>query len=105
MLYELKDAEGNVIDIASLGSYEYAQTYVGNNIDGTLITSVERLPAELRREDRTEVFSRTIDNMNTLWYNSLTAEQQSSLSTWRDQWLSYPNNEDATRPTLPEGIF
>ncbi len=105
MLYELKDAEGNVLGIASLGSYEYAQTYVGNNIDGTLITSVERLPSELRREDRTEVFSQTINNMNTIWYNSLTEEQQSSLSAWRDQWLSYPNNEDATRPTLPEGIF
>lgn len=60
---------------------------------------------ELRRADRSEEFTNTIDRMNPTWYNSLTETQQTSLATWRTEWLDYPNNEDNTRPVRPEGIF
>jgi hypothetical protein len=29
--------------------------------------------------------------MNPAWYNSLTATQKTSLETWRQDWLDYPN--------------
>lgn len=43
-----------------------------------------------RREERDEEFSQTIDMMNPPWYNSLTDTQKSSLETWRQEWLNYP---------------
>lgn len=61
--------------------------------------------SELRRKERAEEFSWTIDNLNPLYYNSLTAEKQAELATWRQAWLNYPNDENNTKPILPEGIF
>jgi hypothetical protein len=60
---------------------------------------------DTRREDRTETFAWTIDKMNSIRYNSLTDEQKVAVATFRQEWLDYPNDESATRPLVPEGIF
>jgi hypothetical protein len=61
--------------------------------------------SDLRRKERQEEFSWTIDKLNPMYYNSLTSEQQAELTTWRQAWLDYPNDENNTKPNLPEGIF
>ena len=43
-----------------------------------------------RRGERAEEFSQTIDRMNPAWYNGLTDTQKTSLETWRQEWLDYP---------------
>ena len=53
-------------------------------------TLTEEQIVENRRDDRTDVFSRTLDVMNTIWYSSLTAEQQAEIAVWRQAWLDYP---------------
>jgi hypothetical protein len=61
--------------------------------------------SDLRRIERGEEFSWTIDKLNPMYYNSLTSEQQAELTTWRQAWLDYPNDENNTKPILPEDIF
>ena len=58
-----------------------------------------------RREDRADTFAWTIDKMNPLRYNSLTEDQKVAVATFRQEWLDYPNDESATKPYIPEGIF
>jgi hypothetical protein len=53
-------------------------------------TSDQQLKED-RRGERAEEFSQTIDRMNPPWYNSLTATQKTSLETWRQEWLNYPD--------------
>jgi len=47
-----------------------------------------------RRETRRLVFAQTIDNMNPVWYNSLSDEQKTELQVWRSEWLEFPNDPD-----------
>ena len=61
--------------------------------------------SDLRRKERSEEFSWTIDRLNPFHYNSLTNEQQAELTIWRQAWLDYPNDESNSKPILPEGIF
>ena len=61
--------------------------------------------ADIRRQERGEMFSWTIDTMNPLRYNSLTEDQKVAVATFRQEWLDYPNDESASRPLIPEGIF
>ena len=51
-------------------------------IDGAFVKEASFIEKE-RREERAEEFSRTLDN-------SLTDTQKSSLETWRQAWLNYP---------------
>tara|TARA_R110000803_G_scaffold139430_3_gene206091 strand:+ start:873 stop:1241 length:369 start_codon:yes stop_codon:yes gene_type:complete len=79
-------------------------SHIGRTIvDGEL---VELTPEEIllkRREERAEEFSNTLDLMHSIWYSDLTVEQQSTLTTWRQSWLDYPNT--GIKPERPEGIF
>lgn len=68
-------------------------------------TPTPRPFGDVRRQERTEEFTTTLDRLNPIWYASLTTEQQSSLAMWRAAWLDYPNNENNARPVRPEGIF
>ena len=61
--------------------------------------------ADERRLDRDEIFGWTIDRMNPLRYDSLTDDQKVAVATFRQEWLDYPNDESATKPYIPEGIF
>jgi len=79
----------------------------GNSI-GEYVAPVPPAPvpfSDLRRIERSKEFSWTIDNLNPMYYDSLTSEQQTELATWRQAWLDYPNDENNTKPILPEGIF
>ena len=48
------------------------------------------LPDNERRQERREVFARTLDILNPVWYNALTSDQQTEIATWRQAWLDYP---------------
>ena len=61
--------------------------------------------AETAREARKYRFENTIDTMNPLWYDSLTATQKTNLATWRQQWLDYPSTGVVPDETLVSDIF
>jgi len=96
---ELRDTDGVIDTIVISG--EETSMWIGFNLNGRIVTEVrDATPIETlqkyRREDRADVFADTVDRMNPVWYNSLTIEQQTELSTWRQAWLDYPAT--GTRP-------
>ena len=102
------DADGEIITILDVNPEEYlyvlgTEARPDSGVFFTRMTtpdgfdvSVDTL-AEYRRGERLEEFSRTIDRMNPIWYNSLTAQEQTDLATWRQAWLDYPAT--GVRPT------
>jgi hypothetical protein len=91
----IKDSDGNILNTFTGKAKD---RYVGTDWNGTTVASVEQLTiAEDLREKRKKVFSTTIDLMNPVWYNSLSADQKYRLATWRQEWLDYPSTE--TDPT------
>ena len=56
---------------------------------------------DMRRKDREIEFANTIDRMNPVWWDSYTQAQKDEITAWRQAWLQYPNNEEATRPVKP----
>jgi hypothetical protein len=58
---------------------------------------VQQLTVDKMRQKRDEIFFGTIDNMNPVWYNALTSDQQTRLAAWRQEWLDYPTT--TTEPT------
>lgn len=109
--FVIKDADGNTLQ-EHQGVASENQQWIGTELtDGTVVASVEQLPdliiddneppalttVEERRQERNRIFATTIDIMNPIWYNSLTAQQQTELATWRTQWLNYP--ETGIEPT------
>lgn len=97
----IKDSNGIII-----GEFEGVadNDWIGRELlDGTLVASVEQLediietkgltPEQERRNERTEIFSETLDRINPIWYNSLTQQQKDDLSNWRQAWLDYPETE------------
>ena len=94
MLVRFKDSEDNFIgDVHNIGTHN-PKGYIGDLVNGTVVASYEEYQDP--REERAEVFSRTLDVMNPVWYNSLTTEQQTELAAWRQVWLDYP--ETGVRP-------
>lgn len=65
-------------------------------VDGVFVDIQENV-LNSRRNERREEFSYTLDRMNPAWYNSLTDTQKTSLETWRQEWLDYP--ETGVLPT------
>lgn len=96
----INQAPGDVI-VESTEDYSDAEyTYVNG-----VFAKATAVVAQERRAERTSEFSQTLDRMSPLWYNSLTTAQQTSLSTWRTEWLNYPGSASAVKPTRPQGIF
>lgn len=77
--------------------------YVDGEIVDIPLTTEELV--EARREERRDKFLKTIDRMNPVWYNSLTATQQNDIATWRTQWLEYPVTGITPNATLVQDIF
>lgn len=74
-------------------------------IDGELVDYTPTKTTEDIRDDRISIFSRTIDMMNPVWYNSLDSTQQNNLATWRQQWLDYPSTGTIPNEALVQDIF
>lgn len=78
----------------------------GNSITAYVAPEEEVVTfADERRAERALIFAGTIDRMNIVRYNSLTEDQKLAVATFRQEWLYYPNDESASRPLIPEGIF
>ena len=90
MIFDFLDDNGNVLTTQSIQAEDYAQTFVGTDWNGATVTSVIRSVADARRAERELKFSKTIDRVNYLWYDSLTDEEKTELSAWRTAWLDYP---------------
>ena len=73
-------------------------------LDSNSVTAYSKTEWD-RREERRQMFESTIDKMNPLWYNSLTTQQKTNLSIWRQQWLDYPSSGTEPVASLVEGIF
>ena len=52
---------------------------------------LEELERQKRRGERDNVFQHTIDNINPLWYETLSTQMKSDLAAWRAAWLNYPS--------------
>lgn len=52
---------------------------------------LEELEKQNRRLERDKIFRDTIDNINPLWYETLSTQMKSDLATWRAAWLDYPS--------------
>jgi len=79
-----------------------------NDSVATYVADPDPIPTptdQLRRQDRSEEFAETLDRLNPAWFSTLTTLQQTSINTWRQSWLDYPNDVTLTRPVRPEGIF
>ena len=74
---------------------EYASDEYVYNPDTS--SFVQQLTVDKMRQKRDEIFFGTIDNMNPVWYNALTSDQQTRLAAWRQEWLDYPTT--TTEPT------
>ena len=92
----LLDASGNEITTVKYGPSRNPH-WVGEQVNGTTVASLQLISYEdteatlsSRRTERNEEFSQTIDRMNPAWYNGLTDTQKTSLETWRQEWLDYP---------------
>ena len=102
------DADGNLLNLG-VGDYTQLQHRVGTTKFGGVVAQVvdgtpEDTIIEFRREARAERFSKTIDRMNPIWYDTLTDDQKIRLAAWRTEWLDYP--EDGKEPTTNvEDIF
>ena len=57
----------------------------------------------LREKRCNECFS--IINRGSLWYNTLTSEQQQELNTWYQAWLDVPQVYQETKPANIETII
>jgi len=105
----LKLAQINVanVDDTLITLNEYVDTtdkmYVNGEVVDIPLTTEELV--EARREERRDKFANTLDRMNPVWHNSLTAPQQNDLATWRTQWLEYPSTGIIPDDTLIQGIF
>lgn len=51
----------------------------------------EELEKQSRRLERDQIFRDTIDNINPLWYETLSTQMKSDLAAWRAVWLDYPS--------------
>jgi hypothetical protein len=106
MMYYAIDAEGLVM--AAGDSISGVQSVVDLNTGWSLVSStdedafdkryvegvfidIQENIVKSRRNERREEFSKTLDRMNPAWYNSLTDTQKTSLETWRQAWLDYPD--------------
>ena len=79
------------------------QRWLASNTPTDYVEPAAVPPHNERREERREVFSRTLDRLNPVWHGELTTAQQSALATWRQAWLDYPAT--GIRPADLEGIF
>ena len=92
--WQALDADGNVIDIW-VGPKK--ESRIGTEWNGGLVDTIVPYQEPVSpQQERAEAFSRTLDIMNPVWYNSLTTEQQTELAAWRQAWLDYP--ETGVRP-------
>ena len=62
-------------------------------------TTVSNL--DMRRQERESEFAKTIDKINPIWWDTFTQSQKDEIIAWRQAWLEYPNNLEATRPVKP----
>lgn len=109
MAFTLNNANGDMISFQN--GYGNESEWVGTIFEGQEVASITRAPEEVvdqsweRRRSREQEFSVTLNTLNPIWYNSLTEEQKTSISNWRQAWLDYPTDENATEPQRPDGIF
>ena len=79
------------------------QRWLNSNTPTDYVEPTAVPPHNERRQERQEVFSRTLDRLNPVWHDALTPTQQTALATWRQAWLDYPAT--GIRPADLEGIF
>ena len=95
---DITDVYCQILDGSSnTSNNKVLQKWLDNNTPDEYVEPTPELPDNARRQERREEFSRTIDRMNPLWYDSLTTQQQTDLATWRQAWLDYPAT--GVRPT------
>ena len=99
-LYTFKDSNGSIIGQYNIGEND-PDSYIGQEYDGVVVA--ELVDEDAPRQERLDVFAKTIDRMSPLWYNSLTQQQQEDLATWRQAWLDYP--ETGIRPDDLSWLF
>tara|TARA_R110002167_G_scaffold38918_2_gene120609 strand:- start:1072 stop:1401 length:330 start_codon:yes stop_codon:yes gene_type:complete len=109
MAFTLNNADGGMISFQN--GYGNESEWVGTIFEGQEVASITRAPEQVvdqsweRRKDREQEFAITINILNPIWYNSLSDDQKTSIGNWRQAWLDYPNDENATEPERPVGIF
>jgi|AOAMet_66_BLW_10_1038536.scaffolds.fasta_scaffold01190_4 hypothetical protein len=111
MKWYIKDADGNILNtyVGAGDLYPVGSLWMGTEI--ALVEEVVPLVEDIvdnrdvRRLRRAEEFSSTLDVLNPFWYASLSTDQQTLIGNWRQAWLDYPNDENATEPQRPDGIF
>lgn len=69
--------------------------------ESNIVTAYVANWAAERRIRRKEIFSYTLDRLNTVWWNSLTEEEQTEVQTFRQAWLDYPSDEALEEPAIP----
>ena len=57
---------------------------------------------DVRRSERFEVFSRTLDRLNPIWYRELDTTERGEIRAWRQAWLDSP--ETGITPALPQAF-
>lgn len=118
------DENENKIDSSKINSDTYRMTLIGfvnkdgtthekldfsiNDLDYTLYRAI-KIPDEeifantkrkIRERRETECFP--IINRGALWYNKLTDEQKTELSSWYEAWLNAPETMEI--PEIPSWI-
>jgi|21_taG_2_1085346.scaffolds.fasta_scaffold00790_11 hypothetical protein len=95
----------NIIEIPDGASYEDygAREYVSD--DAIAQPVMDKRYEHIRRVERDEVFTSTLDILNPLWYASLSTSQQDNLAVWRQQWLDYPSTGVIPDNILIQDIF
>lgn len=103
--YVFLDADRNKISIEVFDDNDQAEAHrVEIEADSFEVAREFYRTLSERRQERTNVFKRTVDRMNPVWFETLSDDQKARLSTWRGEWLDYPQSGE-TPTTNVEDIF
>lgn len=87
-IWQALDADGNTIETWRGPKKE---SRIGTTMNDVVVADIqpyiEPTPPHIIRS---QIFAQTIDKMNPMWYNTLSEDQVSRLTSWRQEWLDYP---------------